>query len=152
MLKDTEEISGTIMTEDMPVTRELPFLAAVFSSMLCIVFGSNAVAIKISLSGLGAFTTAGLRFAMASLAIYLWARLTGRSFILRKGQMRQILIVAALFTVQLSLLYLGLTKTNASPSTTITSIWFVRVVRRFTNSFSGRSRMISTLAVISSSG
>jgi drug/metabolite transporter (DMT)-like permease len=133
MFKDTEEISGTIMTEDMPVTRELPFLAAVFSSMLCIVFGSNAVAIKISLSGLGAFTTAGFRFAMAALAIYLWARLTGRPFGLRKGQIRQVLVVSVLFTVQLSLLYLGLTKTNASRATLLINLqpFFVLILANY---------------------
>jgi drug/metabolite transporter (DMT)-like permease len=59
---------------------------------------------------------------MAALAIFLWARLTGRPFSLRKGQMRQILIVAALFTVQLSLLYLGLTKTNASRATLLINL------------------------------
>lgn len=132
-MKNEKEISGRTMAEGMPVNRELPFLAAVFSSVLCIIFGSNAVAIKISLSGLGAFTTAGLRFAMAALAIYLWARLTGRPFGLRKGQMRQILVVSVLFTVQLSFLYLGLTKTNASRSTLLMNLqpFFVLVLAHF---------------------
>ena len=42
--------------------RELPPGAALFSIVLNILFGANAVAIKISLTGLGIFTTAGLRF------------------------------------------------------------------------------------------
>jgi len=59
------------MIGDTPNNQELPLLATVFTSILCIVFGANAVAIKISLSGLGAFTTAGLRFSIATLAIFL---------------------------------------------------------------------------------
>jgi drug/metabolite transporter (DMT)-like permease len=70
---------------------------------------------------------------MASLAVYLWARLTGRPFVLGKGQMRQILIVAALFTVQLSLLYLGLTKTNASRATLLINLqpFFVLILANY---------------------
>jgi len=102
--------------------RELPFPAAVFTSLLCVVFGSNAVAIKICLSGLGAFTTAGFRFAMASLVIFLWAGITRRSFLIHKGQALQLLIVSLFFTVQLSLLYFGLSKTNASRGTLLINL------------------------------
>ena len=43
-------------------------MAALLMAVLCMLFGANAVAVKISLTGLGVFTTAGLRFAVASLA------------------------------------------------------------------------------------
>ncbi|MCD4787301.1 MAG: EamA/RhaT family transporter, partial [Desulfobacterales bacterium] len=59
---------------------ELSFLACSYSVFLCIIFGANAVAIKISLFGLGVFTTAGLRFTIASIAICLWAKASGLSF------------------------------------------------------------------------
>jgi len=100
-----------------PQNQELSFLAAVFTVCLCVLFGANAVAIKISLSGLGVFTTAGLRFSMASATIFLWARITGRSFKIKSGQVRQLLIISMVFTVQLSLFYLGLSKSNASRGT-----------------------------------
>jgi drug/metabolite transporter (DMT)-like permease len=102
------------MIEDTPQNHELSFLAAVFTTFLCTVFGANAVAIKISLAGLGVFTTAGLRFTIASVAIFLWARTTRRSFNIRKGQLPQVLIFSIIFTLQLSLFYLGISKTNAS--------------------------------------
>jgi drug/metabolite transporter (DMT)-like permease len=86
------------------------------------IFGANAVAIKISLSGLGAFTTAGLRFGIATFIIFLWAKITRRSFNIKKGQTRQLLIVSVLFTVQLSLLYFGLSKTNASRGTLLINL------------------------------
>jgi len=110
------------MIGDTPNNQDLPLLAAMFTSILCIGFGANAVAIKISLSGLGAFTTAGLRFSIATLAIFLWARTTRRSFIIKKGQAHQLLIISILFTVQLGLLYAGLSRTNASRATLLINL------------------------------
>jgi drug/metabolite transporter (DMT)-like permease len=80
-------------------------------------FGANAVAIKISLEGIGVFTTAGIRFAIASVAIFLWAKITGRSFKINKDQILQLLVISIVFTIQLSLFYLGLSKSNASRGT-----------------------------------
>ena len=110
------------MLEDTPNNQELPLLATIFTSMLCIGFGANAVAIKISLTGLGVFTTAGLRFSMATLAIFFWASVTRRSFALKKGQAHQLLIISMLFTVQLGLLYFGLNRTNASRGTLLVNL------------------------------
>jgi drug/metabolite transporter (DMT)-like permease len=110
------------MATDKPNNQDLPFLAAIFTSLLCIVFGANAVAIKISLSGLGVFTTAGLRFGMATFIIFFWAKITGRSFTIKKGQAHQLLIISVFFTLQLSLLYFGLNKTNASRGTLLINL------------------------------
>jgi len=110
------------MAENTPNNQDLPFLAAIFTSLLCIVFGANAIAIKMSLSGLGAFTTAGLRFSMAIFIIFLWAKITRRSFTIKKGQAHQLLIISVFFTLQLSLLYFGLSKTNASRGTLLINL------------------------------
>jgi len=58
-----------------------------------------------------------LKSALKVLAIFLWARITGRSFEIKKKQFFQIFIIAIVFTVQLSLFYLGLSKSNASRGT-----------------------------------
>jgi drug/metabolite transporter (DMT)-like permease len=105
------------MTDLTPKNQDLSFLAGFFTAFLCILFGANAVAIKISLAGLGVFTTAGLRFFIASIVIFIWARITGRSFYIKKQQIHQIIIISVCFTVQLSLFYLGLSKSNASRGT-----------------------------------
>jgi drug/metabolite transporter (DMT)-like permease len=110
------------MINHTPQNQELPFLAAIFTVFLCALFGANAVAIKISLSGLGVFTTAGLRFSMASVAVFIWARITGRSFHIKKGQIHQLLIISMMFTVQLSLFYLGISKSNASRATLMVNL------------------------------
>ena len=98
---------------------EFSFLAGMMSAFLCVIFGSNAVAIKFAFSGVGVFTTAAIRFTIAALAIFLWARLSGQTIRLKKGQLHQILILAALFTIQMSLFYFGLSKSNASRGTLI---------------------------------
>ena len=54
------------MNEPISTSQDLSFSACVFTACLCTLFGANAVAIKISLAGLGVFTTAGLRFAIAA--------------------------------------------------------------------------------------
>ncbi len=110
------------MTETQPSNRELSFAAGMFTIFLCIIFGSNAVAVKIAFSGLGVFTTAAIRFGTAAVVIFLWAMFTGRTIALKKGQIRQVLIFSLLFTVQLSLFYLGLSKSNASRGTLLANL------------------------------
>lgn len=114
--------STKAMIKQSPNNQELPLLAAVFTSFLCIVFGANAVAIKITFSGLGVFTTAGLRFSIAAFGIFLWPIIARRSFVIKKGQFHQLLIISVFHTVQLSLLYLGLSKTNASRGTLLINL------------------------------
>ena len=110
------------MMQNEPLNQDLSFLAAVFVIFLCALFGSNVVAIKFSFSGLGVFTTAGIRFSISSLTIYIWARATGQSLALKKGQFHQVLIFAMLFWTHLSLFYFGLSKSNASRSTLIANL------------------------------
>ena len=113
--------------------RDLPLIVACGTSLLCMAFGANAVAIKTSLIGLGTFTTAGFRFSMAALAIFLWARSTGRRLSVKKGQVRQLLILSCIFTVQLMVLYLGMSKTNASRGTLLINLqpFFVLFLAHF---------------------
>jgi drug/metabolite transporter (DMT)-like permease len=110
------------MTETQPSNQELSLAAGVFTVLLCIIFGSNAVAIKLAFSGIGVFTTAAIRFAIAASVIFLWARFTGRTIALKKGQIHQVLIFSTLFTVQLSLFYLGLSKSNASRGSLLSNL------------------------------
>ncbi len=105
------------MVQESLSNREIPLSGSLFTAFLCTLFGANAVAIKYSLLGIGSFTAAGLRFAVAGIAIYCWARSTGRPFALGKGQVLQILIISVIFTVQLGLLYIGLGWTTASRGT-----------------------------------
>lgn len=88
--------------------------AAGLTVFICILFGANPVAIKYCLTGMGAFTAAGIRFTIAAVVIFLWARLNKTSLVITKKQFRQMMILASIFVVQLSCLYLGISKTTAS--------------------------------------
>ena len=105
------------MIEAVHQNKDLSFLAAVFTMFICMLFGANAVAIKISLEGIGVFTSAGIRFGVASITIFLWANITGRSIKIKKEQILQLFVISIIFTIQLSFFYLGLSKSNASRGT-----------------------------------
>jgi drug/metabolite transporter (DMT)-like permease len=107
------------MTSD---NAEMTLLPGVFIVFLTVIFGGNAVAIKLTLTGMGPMTTAGLRFGLAAAAIACWAHLTGRSFRIKPGQAFQLLIVSTAFTIQLCLFYLGLERTFASRGVLISNL------------------------------
>jgi drug/metabolite transporter (DMT)-like permease len=101
---------------------EITLFSGAFIVLLTVIFGANVVAIKLALSGMGPLTAAGLRFALAAVAIASWARCTGRSFRILPGQFFQLLIVSLAFTLQLSLFYLGLERTDASRGVLISNL------------------------------
>lgn len=101
---------------------DLSFKASLYTAFLCILFGGNAVAIKITLSGIGTFTNAGIRFALASTALFIWAKITRQPLYCNKKQALKLFILSLIFTIQLSCFYYGLNKTTASHGTLITNI------------------------------
>ncbi|MBU0970659.1 MAG: DMT family transporter [Proteobacteria bacterium] len=109
-------------------SNEMPIGPSLFTAFLCILFGANAVAIKISLSGLGAFTTAGLRFGIAGVTILLWAIFKKQSLKANKKQIFQLLILSQLFVIQSSFFYIGLTQTAASQAVIINLMPFVVLI------------------------
>jgi drug/metabolite transporter (DMT)-like permease len=114
-------------------TADLPIMGFFFSAFLSFLFGANTVAIKISLGGLGEFTNAGIRFGMAALIVLIWARLTDEPVRIRKGQLHQFIVLAAIFLVQLSLFYSGLNRTNASRGSLVVNVqpFFVLFLAHF---------------------
>lgn len=88
--------------------------AASLTIFVCILFGANPVAIKICLTGMGPFTSAGLRFFIAAGVIYLWSRLKHIPLKLNPKQLGQMLVLTFIFISQLSCFYHGLEKTTAS--------------------------------------
>lgn len=115
-MSETSEISktATLSIREDSTNNDLPLKASLYTVFLCVLFGANTVAIKISLSGLGIFTNAGIRFALASIALFLWAKMTGQPLYCSKKQAYRLLILSIIFTLQLSCFYYGLSKTSAS--------------------------------------
>jgi drug/metabolite transporter (DMT)-like permease len=101
--------------EKMPSPPSVSF--ALLAAFLSIAFGANAVAIKMSLSGFGPFTNAGLRFALASLTLLLYARLTRSAIKLDRAQFGNLFYLTVLFVFQFSFMYHGIDKSNASRAT-----------------------------------
>jgi len=101
---------------------DLTVKAAALTILICVLFGANPVAIKFSLTGLGAFTAAGIRFSIAAVVIFLWARVKKIPLKLNKKQLGQMVILAAIFVVQLSCFYNGLGKTTASHGALISNV------------------------------
>ncbi len=93
---------------------ELPLKASLFTVFLSILFGANAVAVKITFNGIGVFSCAGLRFGLAAIVISIWAVSTGRSIRVNRQQAYRLLLVSFLFTAQVALFYTGLSRTTAS--------------------------------------
>jgi drug/metabolite transporter (DMT)-like permease len=105
-----------------PAMQKLSLLGGFFIAFLCIIFGANAIAIKLSLAGLGVFTVAGIRFSMAATTIFLWVLATGQPLKIKKGQVLPILIISVLFAIQLSMFYIGISKTHVSRGTLLVNI------------------------------
>ncbi len=97
-------------------------LASVSTVALCMIFGANAVAIKISLGGIGPLTAAGIRFALAAVMIAAWALTTGRRLWVGKGNFKPLVIICGLFIIEQSLFYLGLSRTLASRGALIVNV------------------------------
>jgi drug/metabolite transporter (DMT)-like permease len=101
----------------------LPLGASLYATFLCVLFGANATAIKISLGGFGIFTVAGLRFSIAAMALVIWAALTRKPLALNnRKQVFQMWILSLIFTIQISCFYIGLSKTTASHGTLISNL------------------------------
>lgn len=119
MVDDASSQAGPA-EQDSP--RPPSFASGLLAVFLSGAFGANAVAIKMSLAGLGPFTAAGFRFIIASTAIFIWARATGRSIRVRRDQVLALFILWVLFFFQMSTMYLGIHLTNASRATLITNL------------------------------
>ena len=113
--------------------KEWTLFSVFLAALLSVAFGVNAVAIKISVSGIGPFTAAGIRFLIASLVIFAWARATGRSFQMVRDQVYPVFFLFLIFFSQIALLYLGISKTNASRAVLISNLqpFFVLFLAHF---------------------
>lgn len=96
--------------------------AAGLTIFICILFGANPVAIKFCLTGLGPFTAAGIRFTIAAAVIFTWARVNRIPLRLNQKQLGQMLVLSAIFVVQLSCFYHGIDRTTASHGALISNI------------------------------
>jgi len=101
---------------------QLPLGAALVAIVLCMLFGANPVATKISLTGIGAFTTGALRFTVAATVLTCWAVFTGHRLAISKKQLLQMTFLGLLFFLQIGIFYFGQNKTTASHGVLISNL------------------------------
>ena len=73
--------------------QEIDFEHALFPMFICFIFGTNVVAIKYALSGLGVFASIAIRFFIAACAILIWAKFCKKSFKIEKSDLKIIFII-----------------------------------------------------------
>lgn len=81
---------------------------------LCLLWGGNQVAIKLSNAGLAPMFGAALRSVLAGVLVALWGLARGRRILPPRGAVRDSLVMGVLFGMEFGLLYVGLTFTTAS--------------------------------------
>ncbi len=102
--------------------RELTLAPALLAVFLCVCFGANAVAIKVTFWGVGVFTSVAIRFTLASCFVFLWALFTGRPLKISRDQIVNYLVMVILFSAQFIVYYFGINKSNASRSMLIANM------------------------------
>lgn len=100
----------------------LPLKTILLTTFLCMLFGANAVAVKISLTGIGIYTTAALRFGGAALLLYTFSRLTHKNIRINRKQFSQLLFLTLIFFFQISFFYSGQSRTSASHGVLIANL------------------------------
>jgi drug/metabolite transporter (DMT)-like permease len=113
--------------------QKLSLCAAALAGSLCVLWGVNTVAIKFSLSGLGPFSSAAVRFGFSAGFLWAWAMVSGQRLRPASGQMRPLVLNAFLFFLQLSLVYVGFTMTSASRGALLTNLqpFFLLILAHF---------------------
>jgi drug/metabolite transporter (DMT)-like permease len=103
--------------------------------LLCIIFGSNIVAVKISLLGLDPFTIAGLRFGIAAITIAIWALVMGHSFNIRRNNIIHILLLGIVLFAQISFMNYGISRTSGSRASILINLqpFFVLFIAHYSN-------------------
>ncbi|HCY85519.1 MAG TPA: EamA/RhaT family transporter [Desulfobacteraceae bacterium] len=95
---------------------------SLFVIFLCLLFGGNGVAMKFGYTGLGPFTSAGLRFSLAASLLVIWARYKAIPLRLDREQRRLIIPQSFLFVIQVSGFHLGLNHTTASHAALVANV------------------------------
>ena len=95
-----------MMGTDPAVGDKLDAKAAILLTLLCMIWGLNAVAIKFSNEGIAPLFGAGLRSVIATVCLMIW--MIRKRLELFPGRLIDGLVVGVLFGVEFGLLYLSL--------------------------------------------
>jgi len=88
--------------------------AATLVTMLAFLWAGNPIAIKIGLTDAPPIRQAWMRFVLGGLTVLFWALVTRTPLGIRRHEVRPLLVLGILFTVQIALLNLGVKYTSAA--------------------------------------
>jgi drug/metabolite transporter (DMT)-like permease len=91
------------------------------ATLMAVLWGGNNIAIKFSLNGIPPFSLAGIRFFVGSLIVMVWVYMDRVSLKMKSGEKGSLVLLAFLFTAQISLLNVGVHHTLAGRSTILIS-------------------------------
>ncbi len=86
--------------------------AVIILTVLCFIWGLNAVAMKYATAGIAPIFCAGLRSVIATICLIIW--MTGRRITLFVGHLKDGMIIGLLFGAEFGLLYMAIKFTTAS--------------------------------------
>ncbi len=106
---------------------------AALAVFLCLMFGSNALAIKLSLFGLSPYACVMIRFLVASLIILLYARFKKIPTALSYLEWKHATAMGIIFGLQMAVFYVGITYTTVSHAGVLmnTQPFFVAIMAHF---------------------
>jgi len=121
------------MTNNVPSNEKLTVWTALNIVLITLIFGSSSVVIKISMFGFGPFTALAIRSSIALIAILVWAIATHRPLKLKKGQFPQVLFIATLSFIEMTMYFVGFSKTDASRGSLLMNIqpFFILILAHF---------------------
>jgi drug/metabolite transporter (DMT)-like permease len=99
----------------------LTFQVACLATLMAVLWGGNPIAIKFSLNGIPPFSLAGIRFLVGSLIVLVWVYMERVSLKMKSDEKVSLVLLAFLFTAQISLLNVGIHHTLAGRSTILIS-------------------------------
>jgi drug/metabolite transporter (DMT)-like permease len=113
--------------------RPLNARGAALAVVLCLLFGSNALPIKIALFWMPPIALAAVRFTVSALVIYIYSSIVGIELSVEKGGWRHVCILGLIFGCQFSLLHVGLDNTTVSHGAILmnTQPFFVAILAHF---------------------
>jgi drug/metabolite transporter (DMT)-like permease len=93
--------------------RHVDVKAATLVTLLAFLWAGNPIAIKIGLADAPPIRQAWMRFVLGGVTVLLWAWATRTPLRIHRHEVRPLLILGAIFTVQIALLNLGVNYTSA---------------------------------------
>jgi drug/metabolite transporter (DMT)-like permease len=118
---------------EKPSPRPVTLRVALLALLTAALWGANPVAVSFSIDALPPVAVAAIRFAMATVFMWVWCRIEGSQLRLRREQVVPALVAGVLMFVQISSFNFGVLLSNSSHSSMLinTSIFWVVTLEHF---------------------